>query len=224
MRDQVYVAPVKYRVLLRLLTRWNETLAKDHVSRIEPAGIGPAEEHSIAIHFGIDQISTRLLHELFPQVLVVAELSIGRLEWRREHVMPEVIPKIMAALFVILPVRQDRVRRHDRNNREQRSERKLLAPDPNHGNKRQRQRQTEISRVAHDWIGSRSNRIEHAIKCGCRRRNAAIESPLAPLGILCRQQRTNQRQSISESDGNQDVRGDEERLIEIPTLAVRCRV
>src|SRR5207248_652412 len=119
LRDQVYVAPVEHRVLLRLLTRWNETLAKDHVSRIEPAWIGPAEEHSIAIHFGIDQISARLLHELFPQLLVVTELSIGRFEWRREHVMSEVIAKIVAALFVILPVREDRVSRHHRKNREQ---------------------------------------------------------------------------------------------------------
>src|SRR5205814_7756053 len=114
---------------------------------IEPAWISPAEEHSVAIHFGIDQIAAWLFHQLFPKLFVVAELSsrrIGHFEWRREHVMPEVITKIVAALFVILPVRQDRVSRHHRKNREQRGERKLLAPHPNHGNKRQRQRQTEI--------------------------------------------------------------------------------
>ena len=106
LRNQINVAAVENRIF-GLLAGRNEALTKDHVSRVKAAGIGPTEEHSVPIHFGIDQVATRLFHQLFAQLFVIAQLSVRPFERRRKHVMPKPISEIMPALLVVFPMRHD---------------------------------------------------------------------------------------------------------------------
>src|SRR5690606_15471893 len=111
--NQVDVAAVEVRV--PLFGRRQLALAKDHVGRIEPAGISASKQNGIRGHRRIN------------------------LEWRLEHVVTKPKAEQMAALFIIRPMREDGMDWHHSENPEEYREWCLfpMSPDCSDGYKRQ---------------------------------------------------------------------------------------
>src|SRR5437868_9889979 len=130
LRDEIDVAPVEYWIL-RFFARRNEAFAEDHVSRIEPARVGAAKENRIAVHLRVNQLSFGTFQQLFTQLFVVTQFSIGGFERWREHVMAEPIAEIVAKLLVVFQVRKNRVNWHDRKGGQKQTETEFVLADVN---------------------------------------------------------------------------------------------
>src|SRR4051812_34411265 len=87
LRIQIDVSPIEFRIH-RLLGRWNEALAENHVSRVETPRVSAAEQDRVLLHLRINP------------------------KGRSEHVVPKPVAKEMSALLVIGPMRKHWVDRH----------------------------------------------------------------------------------------------------------------
>ena len=108
LRDERHVAPVEVGVAP--LGRVGETLGKNHVRRVEAAGVGAAEEDGVLRHLRIDRLAVRL----------------G--ERRREHVVPVPETEQVPALLVLPPMLQNRPRRQQRQHDQDNHRRQPVAP------------------------------------------------------------------------------------------------
>ena len=108
LRDERHVTPIKVRVAP--LGRVGEALGKNHVRRVEAAGVGAAEEDGVLRHLRIDRLAVRL----------------G--ERRREHVVPVPETEQVPALLALPPMLQNRPRRQERQHNQDNHRRQRLAP------------------------------------------------------------------------------------------------
>ena len=88
LRDQIYISPVKNRVVW-LLRGGNKTLAENHVGRVETARIGASVQDCVSIHLRVNQFALRFLQQLFPKFFVVTQLAVRSPERGSEHIVPK---------------------------------------------------------------------------------------------------------------------------------------
>ncbi|OQB91587.1 MAG: hypothetical protein BWX84_01316 [Verrucomicrobia bacterium ADurb.Bin118] len=113
LRDDVHVAPVIERIL-GFAARRGEAFAENGVGGAEPAGIRAAVEDRVAGHLRVDEFDLfRILPQLGAQFRIITERAVGRLERRREHVVPEPIAEQVPVLLVLEPVLHERITGHD---------------------------------------------------------------------------------------------------------------
>ena len=212
MRDERHVAPVKVRVAP--FGRVGEALGKNHVRRVEAAGVGAAEEDGVLRHLRIDRLVVRL----------------G--ERRREHVVPVPETEQVPTLLVLPPMLQNRPRRQQRQHDQDNHRRQRLAPAiatliAVH-QKQRRQKHHEAERKRACPVIEKKLRLRQLGGPGNHRQRGGHDQPGAKrepsLKITPRNQRAKQRRPKPDPHRQHHVRRREEHPRHVAPVLVRCRV